>query len=344
MTTHLLSLVTFFSIVSTIVRDSAPVGYNISLIVLSQVLFQGLDAPVKQIITLVMGFLVICLGITILQLSKVDPAEFKGLDRRSTILLQATRSRVEGAGEDSEKGYAAVEDPGVDSVRGSFGALGSIIRFKTMRRLNMTRSAGAELRARTSRHHQSDPDSVDASLPFSPDPAAGLPEGMVRHQLYDPPVSSSSTTLDPLEALGQIENPSSKRPQTIKFGNRDVVHSYARVGVDDDRSAVHEYRESNVPMSNPPPTFKPEEPYSKPPAISNPHASHLVDPPPPKGHKRTGSGTPKKYPKGNDGDDVEESEHLWGRNKKQSDEESEMELEESLKGLRLVKQPDPSNF
>ena len=46
--TELPFIVTFFSIVTTIV------------------LFQGLQAPVVQIITLVMGFLVICVGITVL--------------------------------------------------------------------------------------------------------------------------------------------------------------------------------------------------------------------------------------------------------------------------------------
>ncbi|THG95296.1 hypothetical protein EW026_g6340 [Hermanssonia centrifuga] len=48
-----------------------------------------------------MGFLVICVGITILQLSKIDPTQLKvpGLDRRSTMLLQATRANTEGMDE-----------------------------------------------------------------------------------------------------------------------------------------------------------------------------------------------------------------------------------------------------
>ena len=85
-------VVTFFSILTTIV------------------LFKGLSAPAMQIITLVMGFLVICVGITILQLSKIDPTQLKvpGLDRRSTMLLQAARSNTAGV---DEKSVAAVEDP-----------------------------------------------------------------------------------------------------------------------------------------------------------------------------------------------------------------------------------------
>ena len=310
----------------------------------------------KQIITLVMGFLVICVGITILQLSKVDPNEFKGLDRKSTILLQATRARTEGLGEDSEKGFAAVEDPGVDSIRGSFGAFGSIIRARTLRKMSMSsgreRSAGAELRARTSQNRQSNADSVDTTPRLSVGTSASHFGGLKRHQLYDPPVSSSSSSLDPPGPLGQIQGSPSKREQTIKFGDRDMVHSYARVGIDDNRSAVHEYRDSNVPLPNASPPFRPEDPFAKLPPISglSPSLSHPEDfdlgNSPPQEHRRAVAGThhlrsPKRYPKGNDGDDEEESESLWRRSGKQSDEESEIALEESLKGIRLVTQSKP---
>ena len=61
------------------------------------ILYKGLSAPASQIITLVMGFLVICFGITILQMSKIDPEELGNkLDgRRSTIPLQAACQRTE---------------------------------------------------------------------------------------------------------------------------------------------------------------------------------------------------------------------------------------------------------
>lgn len=347
-----LSLVTFCSIVSTIVTKSPSIGPDVYLTISLQVLFQGLDAPVKQIVTLVMGFLVICVGITILQLSKVDPNEFKGLDRKSTILLQASRARTEGVGEDSEKGLFSVEEPGVDSIRGSFGAVGSIIRARTLRKMSMSsgreRSSDAELRARTSQNRQSNADSVDPTPHLSVDTSASHYGGLKRHQLYDRPVPLSSSSLDPPEGLGQIQSSPSKRIQTIKFGDRDVVHSYARVGVDDNRSAVHEYRDSNVNLSNVPPPFRPDDPFAKLPVIpasplsfSNPEDFDLADSP----HERTGSGThllrsPKRYPKGNGGDDEEESESLWGRSGKQSDEESEIPLEESLQGIRLVKQSE----
>jgi hypothetical protein len=101
------------------------------------VLFQGLKASAGQILTIVMAFLVICVGIVILQMSKIDPTQLSKLDRRSTILLQAARSRTET----EEKSIIGVEDPGMDAIRGSFGPVGSIIRARTMRRLSQSNSS-----------------------------------------------------------------------------------------------------------------------------------------------------------------------------------------------------------
>lgn len=294
-----------------------------------------------------MGFLVICLGITILQLSKVDPNEFKKLDRKSTILLQATRARTDGFGDGSEKGLVAVEDPGVDSIRGSFGTVGSIIRARTVRKMSMgpgrDRSADAELRARMSRSHQQNIDSADATPRVALDPLTSHFGGLKRHQLYDAPVPSQSPTLEPPELLGRIEGSPSKRQQTIKFGDRDVVHSYARVGGDDDRSPVHEYRDSNVPLPGVSPPFRPDDPFASmdrlPPLDISPRSSDPLGlPPDPRG---TGPSTqnfrsPKKYPKGNEGDDADESESLWRTPGSRSDEEGEIGLDESQKGIRLV--------
>ena len=310
-----------------------------------------------------MGFLVICLGITILQLSKVDPDEFKGLDRKSTILLQATRARTQRFGENGEKGPVAMEDPGADSIRGSFGAVGSVIRARTMRKMSMSsrreRSADAELTTRTSRSHRPDSDSVDATPRLAADPLSSHFGGLKRHQLYDAPVPPSPSTLEPPEPIGHIEGSPSRRLQTIKFGERDVVHSYARVGTDDDRSALHEYRDSNAPLPNVSPLFIPEDPFAPinrlPTIDSSPLDYSPMDYSPPQGfdpidsppdHRKLGSGTQhlkspgvKKYPKRKGGDDEDETESLWRKPVKQSDEGSEMGLEESLKGIRLVTKP-----
>jgi len=299
-----------------------------------------------------MGFLVICLGITILQLSKVDPKEFKGLDRKSTILLQATRAKAEGVEEDSEKGLTAGEDPGVDSIRGSFGTIRSIIRARTVRKMSMSsgreRSADAELRERKPRNHAN----VDASPRLVVDPLATHFGGLKRHQLYDTPVPSP-TSLDPPEPSGHVEGSPSKRQQTIKFGDRDMVHSYARVGVDDDRSAVHEYRDSTVPLSDVSPHFRPEDPFASinrlpaiagsPLSLSPTRGFDPADSPPSGDHRETGSSSQhlkspsaKKYPRGNGDDDDDESESLWHRTGNQSDEESEIGFRGSQGGIRLV--------
>lgn len=61
--------VTFFSIVTTLV------------------LFRGLSASIPSIITLVMGFLVICVGIVILQISKSDQERRQlEIERQSAFL------------------------------------------------------------------------------------------------------------------------------------------------------------------------------------------------------------------------------------------------------------------
>lgn len=220
---------TFFSIVTTIV------------------LFRGLSAPASQIITLVMGFLVICVGITILQLSKIDPTQLKipGLDRRSTMLLQAARSNTVGI---DEKNIAAVEDPGMDTLRGSFGAMGSIIRARSARRMSMNSQTGSSVRARHGHHAAASDASTELPHysamggPTLPEPGVDHLAGMKRHQLYDPPVSSSSG--DDISLKSQPSNTFSPRKTTIKFGDEDVVHVYpvASAGREGSQLATHEHR------------------------------------------------------------------------------------------------------
>nr|VWP02477.1 Thioredoxin reductase (EC [Ganoderma boninense] len=208
---------TFFSIVTTIV------------------LFQGLQASVVQIITLVMGFLVICVGITVLQLSKIDPTQIKKLDRRSTLLLQAARNNTEGV---DEKSLVAVEDPGMDALRGSFGTMGSIIRARSARRLSMSSRASGSIRSRYSNQ---------PPLPGQhDDPLAGVK----RHQLFDNPMPATPDGRERGSMMTQpsvLGSPFSQRKQTIKFGNEDVVHSYHVPGSGDD-SAIHERR--NAPHAS----------------------------------------------------------------------------------------------
>ncbi|KAF8800789.1 DUF803-domain-containing protein [Phlegmacium glaucopus] len=203
-------------------------------ILTSIVLFQGLSATPSQIITLVMGFLVICVGITVLQMSKVDPEKLNKLDRRSTMLLQVARSQ---AGNVDEKNGFNVEDPGMDTLRGSFGAVGSIIRARTRKRMSQNSQNSTHLRMRPTgaaaphdptvsviNVNQLDPSSVD----------------VLRHQLYDPPVPRDDTSSLRDSVLSQPL--STKRP-TIKFDSQDVVHSYKRPGTGDN-TATHEHRQA----------------------------------------------------------------------------------------------------
>ncbi|THH17686.1 hypothetical protein EW146_g3188 [Bondarzewia mesenterica] len=205
------------------------------------VLFQGLKAGASQIITIVMGFLVICVGITILQMSKIDPTEFKSLDRRSTMLLQAARKQTESV---EEKSLAGIEDPGMDALRGSFGTVGSIIRARSARRLSQS-SRGS---VHSTRFGGLPSSRFDIEHPPTPNPLkSDHLSGMKRHQLFDPPVRLADGAYDS-DAISMTSQPG--RKQTIKFGEEDVVHQYHPTGTGND-SATHEHRLALHPPLSP---------------------------------------------------------------------------------------------
>lgn len=126
--------------------------FTSATMITSFILYRGLKAPAVNLVTMVMGFLVICLGITLLQMSKVDPEKLQGLDRRSTLLLRASREKTEA----DEKGdVTAAEEPGMDALRGGFGAVGSIIRARSVsRRMSAASSAGLSARGSTRNYGQ----------------------------------------------------------------------------------------------------------------------------------------------------------------------------------------------
>lgn len=109
------------------------VMFTFCTLVTSVILYEGLKASASQIITIVLGFFVICTGIFILQMSKVDPRTLSKLDRKTTILLQAARSEIRPYREDAdgetdeEKTIEATEEPGVDALAGRFGAIGGTV-------------------------------------------------------------------------------------------------------------------------------------------------------------------------------------------------------------------------
>lgn len=198
-----------------------------------------------------MGFATICVGITILQMSKVDPTELKTLDRRSTILLQAARHNTEAM---DEKSVIGMEDPGIDTLRGSFGTMGSIIRARSARRMSQnSRLSGSRF---GSGGRSSDAEALSS-------PIQDQYSGMKRHQLWDAPVPRSNSFQlagragsDPdLERMSTTSSTPRDRKQTIKFGDQDVVHQYRPTGqggntIDD--AATHEHRLAHHGLSSPP--------------------------------------------------------------------------------------------
>ncbi|KAJ7646491.1 magnesium transporter NIPA-domain-containing protein [Roridomyces roridus] len=202
---------TFFSILTTIV------------------LFKGMKAPPSAIITLVMGFLVICVGITILQMSKIDPTHLSKLDRRSTILLQAAREQTESL---EEKGAHGIEDPGIDALR-SFGTVGSIIRARSSRRMSQSSTFSNRPPGAAAPFDRTRPgNSTNPRLP-----SAGI-------QLYDAPMPD-------IDGRSQRSDSNATRPEgiakrtTIKFGAQDVVHQYHPTGPGTPRrddAAIHSHR------------------------------------------------------------------------------------------------------
>ncbi|KIY47907.1 DUF803-domain-containing protein, partial [Fistulina hepatica ATCC 64428] len=189
--------------------------------VTSVILYQGLSATVSQIITVVLAFIVICLGITILQMSKVDPEHFKKLDRRSTMLLQAARHQTERA---EEKEIEGIEEPGIDALRGSFGTIGSIIRARSVRTMSQS-SRGSSLPRTSSVAASYDAWVGSSSKAHLQAARVGTFGGMTRHQLYDAPVPSAPEPNGDQTPLAGSSTFTSKRP-TIKFDTEDVVHQY----------------------------------------------------------------------------------------------------------------------
>ena len=151
-------------------------------LITSIILQQGLNASAVNIVTLVMGFLVICAGIVLLQLSKIDPEELQdqpGLDNDTNLLIRASHSVISHGGEKADS--SVYEDPGLDAVRGSMGIVGSIMRARSSRRLSSASS--------WSRRHHSAADEYTLrsrnNLPLTTHGAGHIE----RYQLSDTPLS-----------------------------------------------------------------------------------------------------------------------------------------------------------
>ncbi|PWN30890.1 DUF803-domain-containing protein [Jaminaea rosea] len=179
---------------TALVTPSYFVVFTSASIISTIILFKGLDADASTIITLVLGFLTTCTGVVLLQLSKVDPEELEakegsvpGLDRSTTLLMRASRSMVSTRSEKDglQRGASstAIEDPGIDTIRGGAGLIGSIIRARSSRRI----------RASADEYNRLGTVSGDAS--FSRDAGMGMHQlnsgrrgDLQRYELSDGPI------------------------------------------------------------------------------------------------------------------------------------------------------------
>lgn len=190
--------------------------FTSATMITSFILYRGLKASAPTLITMVLGFLVTCFGITILQMSKVDPTKLKGLDRRTTILLQAARQHTEA----DEKGdLKAMEDPGMDALRGGFGSVGSIIRARSIQRRRSTMSSQAS---------HGFPSGYSGGAPMHHLTTQGLAH-LPRYQLNDAPMHDEPETISlaPQRTGSSSGAPFPRsRSSTLKFDDQDTVHQY----------------------------------------------------------------------------------------------------------------------
>lgn len=219
---------------------------------------------------MIFGFFTICCGITLLQMSKVDPEDIAAgkstgipsLDRRTTLLLSASK-RAAHADEDkplrehhdSEKGEESMrddgrnldlEDPGVDTIRGFAGLAGSVQRALSARKTISRR------KSHMSRHsHEGYSIDEEGQIVIrdgrwrnrnSRSAAERDGDGFVRHQLYDAPMPADA--MDRISAYSKSPVRSefppdagvnaaarkARSPTAIGFDEEVVEHRYPGVG------------------------------------------------------------------------------------------------------------------
>lgn len=149
------------------------VMFTFSTLVTSIILFQGLKSPILDIVTLVLGFLVICVGITLLQMSKINPSQIRGLDRRSSMFLAVDKEP------EDEHGTSA-EEPGMDGLRGFAGVLGSMHRTSLIAR-----------QSRSSKQSPIRPESGMSPRIGGSNDLEMTDNGLSRHSLWDRPIDDS---------------------------------------------------------------------------------------------------------------------------------------------------------
>lgn len=123
-------------------------------------------------------------------MSKVDPADL-GLDARSTVFLGADKALEDDQG-------LAVEEPGIDGLRGFAGVIGSIHRSSLARR---SVASHQEVQDRNAiRRRRQDTQNRNSALstheeagPCAPNDLEMSTSGLKRHSLWDHPVDEDPT-------------------------------------------------------------------------------------------------------------------------------------------------------
>ena len=110
---------------AALVTPTYYVYFTSSTIVASAVLFQGFHGTATQIVDVVMGFLIICAGVVLLQLAKSSK------DVPDTAVLRGDLDQVRTVAEQEEPEY----EPRADTIRGGAAIVRALSRARTIRQV-----------------------------------------------------------------------------------------------------------------------------------------------------------------------------------------------------------------
>ena len=120
---------------AALVTPTYYVFFTSSTIVASAVLFQGLHGTATQIVDVVLGFLVICSGVVLLQLAK------SAKDVPDTAVLKGDLDQVRTVAEQEEPEY----EPRADTIRGGAGIVRAMSKIRTARQADEVKRIHGEM-------------------------------------------------------------------------------------------------------------------------------------------------------------------------------------------------------
>ena len=203
--------------------------FTAATIITSIILAQGMHASAIAIVTVVFGFFTICAGIALLQMSKMDPEELQqqpGFDRKSSVLIRAAQEHTHEPN-DLEHQIAHAEAPGVDTIRGGMGVVGSLLRARSTRRFAQNDTHGAysladhRLDSRIPRYEL-----YDRPVQFSPPGERHIAFADPETHTSSPPAQSAHLH-SPIGLMPILED-NSKRDSSYEHESKDA--SYASLG------------------------------------------------------------------------------------------------------------------